>query len=324
MNRVLLALACAASGALSPAAFAQPWPAKPVKVVVSTGPGLSADLVGRVLADRLSKSLNQSFVVENVGGAGGIIGAQSVARAAPDGYTYLFTGGGTLITNLFAFKSLPYDPVRDFAPVAFISEPGGFVVSLNADLPPKSLAELLAYAKTRPGQLSYALDSSNIYGVIIGRLLNKQAGIDMVEILYKSTAQAIQDTVAGRTQVMISAIAPVEPFARNGKIRMLAISSPKRNPTVPELPAMNETLPGFQIDGGGFSLSAPAATPADVVQRLNRTIGALLREPEFGRQLAALGQIAAVPAPPEAAQEYLRVERERWGRIFQELKIQPQ
>jgi tripartite-type tricarboxylate transporter receptor subunit TctC len=324
MSTTIRALACLAMLLAVGAAGAQNWPTKPVKMVVSTGPGLSADLVGRVLSDRLSKSLGQQFVVENIGGAGGIIGAQAVARAAPDGYTFLFTGGGTLITNIYAFKSLPYDPVRELTPVAFVTEPGGFIVSVNAELPPKSLAELISYAKARPGQLSYALDSSNIYGIIIGKLLNKAAGLDMVEILYKSTPQAIQDTVAGRTQVMISAIAPVEPFAKSGKMRVLAISSPKRNPSVPDLPAMNETLPGFQIDGGGFSVSAPAATPADIIQRFNRAIAGIGRDAEFGKQLLALGQFPAAGAPPEAWAEYLRSERERWAKIFQELGIKPQ
>ena len=136
-------------------------------------------------------------------------------------------------------------------------------------------------AKARPGQLSYALDTSNIYASIIGKLLNRSAGIDMVEIPYKSTPQALQDTAAGRTQVIISAAAPVAPFVRNGKLISIAISSTKRNPTLPDLPTMGETLPGFSIDGGGFSLSAPAATPQPIVRELNRAVGVVLKERDF-------------------------------------------
>jgi tripartite-type tricarboxylate transporter receptor subunit TctC len=187
-----------------------------VKLVVSTGPGLATDIVARALAERLSRGLGQSFVVENLAGAGGIIGAQAVARAAPDGYTYLFTGGGTLITNVYAFKSLPYDPARDFAPVSMVTESGGFVVSVNADVPAKTLSELVALAKSQPGKLSYAVDSSNIYGVILGKLVNRVAGVDMAEIPYKSTPQALQDTVAGRTQVLFSALAPTDPLVKSG------------------------------------------------------------------------------------------------------------
>ena len=165
---------------VSASALAQSWPAKPVKLVVSTGPGLATDIIARVLADRLSRAMGQQFVVENIAGAAGTIGAQAVARASPDGYTQLFTGGGVLITNQYAFKTLPFDPVKDFAPVAMITESGGFAVSINPEIPARSLAELIAVAKARPGKLSYAVDSSNIYAAIIGKLLNRVAGLDVV------------------------------------------------------------------------------------------------------------------------------------------------
>jgi tripartite-type tricarboxylate transporter receptor subunit TctC len=305
-------------------AFAQTWPAKPVKMVVSTGPGLATDIVARILADRLSRNMGQQFVVENMAGAAGNIGAQAVARAAADGYTQLFTGGGVMITNALAFKSLPFDPVRDFAPVAMITESGGFVVSVNPALPAKNLAELIAAANAQPGKYSYAVDSSNIYAAIIGKLLNKMAGLDIVEIPYKSTPQALQDTVAGRTQIIISAVAPVEPFAKNGKLRRLAVSSARRMPGLDEVPTMAETLEGFKVDGGGFAVVAPAATPAEIVQRLNRAIAVVLRDAEFEKQMFSLGQTAGNGASPEAVAEYLRTERDRWGRIFKDLNIQAQ
>ena len=303
---------------------AQGWPSKPVRLIVSTGPGLATDIIARILADRLSRAMGQQFVVENMAGAGGNIAAQAVARATPDGYTQLFTGGGVMITNAYAFKTLPFDPVKDFAPVSMITESGGFVLSVNPELPAKNLVELIAAAKAQPGKYSYAVDSSNIYVGIIGKLLNKMAGLDIVEIPYKSTPQAIQDTVAGRTQTIISAVAPVESFAKNGKLRRLAVSSAKRMPGLDELPTMADTIEGFKIDGGGFAVVAPAATPADAVQRLNRAIAVILRDAEFGRQMFSLGQIPANGAPPEAIAEYLRSERERWGKIFRDLAIQPQ
>jgi tripartite-type tricarboxylate transporter receptor subunit TctC len=324
MSMALRMLAFAMLAACIGPATAQSWPVKPVKVVVSTGPGIATDTVARLLSERLSRSLGQQFVVENMAGAAGIIGAQAVARAAPDGYTCLFTGGGTLVTNIYAFKSLPYDPARDLTPIAMVTESGGFVVSVNPDVPARTLAELLAVARSRPGQLSYAIDTSNIYLVILGKLLNKVAAIDMAEIPYKSTPQALQDTVAGRTQVIISAAAPLEPFVRSGKLRRLAVSSPSRNPGLPDLPTMGETLPGFQIDGGGFAVAAPAAISAEVVQRFNRAIAAVLKEPDFQQKMLSLGQVASSGASAEAAADYLRSERERWGRIFRELGIRPQ
>ena len=321
MDRVLRTLAFLHCCVVCGCAFAQSWPAKPVKVVVSTGPGIATDIIARIVADRLSRSMGQQFVVENMAGAAGNIGAQAVARAAADGYTHLFTGGGVMITNALAFKSLPFDPVRDFAPVAMITESGGFAVSVNPAVPAKNLAELIAAAKAQPGKYSYAVDSSNIYAAIIGKLLNKMAGLDIVEIPYKSTPQALQDTVAGRTQIIISAVAPVEPFAKNGKLRRLAVSSARRMPGLDDVPTMAETLDGFKIDGGGFAVAAPAATPAEIVQRLNRAIAVILRDSEFEKQMFSLGQTAASGASPEATAEYLRTERERWGRIFKELNI---
>ena len=323
-DRVLRTLAILLSVCVCGSLFAQSWPSKPVKLVVSTGPGLATDIIARILADRLSRGMGQQFVVENMAGAGGNIAAQAVARATPDGYTQLFTGGGVMITNAYAFKTLPFDPVKDFAPVSMITESGGFVLSVNPELPAKNLAELIATAKAQPGRYSYAVDSSNIYAVIIGKLLNKMAGLDIVEIPYKSTPQAIQDTVAGRTQIIISAVAPVEFFAKNGKLRRLAVSSARRMPGLDDLPTMAETMEGFKIDGGGFAVVAPALTPADSVLRLNRAIAVILRDAEFGKQMFSLGQIPASGATPEATAEYLRSERERWGRIFRDLAIQPQ
>ncbi|MFM9968582.1 MAG: Bug family tripartite tricarboxylate transporter substrate binding protein, partial [Burkholderiales bacterium] len=197
-------------------------------------------------------------------------------------------------------------------------------ISIHPDIQAKNLGELIAVAKAQPGKLSYAVDSSNIYAGIIGKLLNRMANLDIVEIPYKSTPQALQDTVAGRTQIIISAVAPVESFVKNGKLRRLAVSSAKRMPGLTDTPTMAETLEGFKIDGGGFAVASPAGTPGNVVQTLNRAIGEVLRDAEFGQQMFKLGQTAASPASPEETGSYLRTERERWGKIFKDLNIQPQ
>ena len=202
-------LAALSGAAYAPWLGAQTFNGRTLKIMVGYPVGGVADFITRTTTDGLGAALGANVVVENRPGAGGNIGAQAVARAAPDGYTQLFTGGGVLITNAYAFKTLPFDPVKDFAPVAMITESGGFAVSINPELPAKTLTELIAVAKARPGKLSYAVDSSNIYAGIIGKLLNRVAGLDVVEIPYKSTPQALQDTVAGRTQIIISAVAPV-------------------------------------------------------------------------------------------------------------------
>jgi tripartite-type tricarboxylate transporter receptor subunit TctC len=169
-------------------AKADNWPTRPIKFVVPFGPGIGIDIMARTVAERLSRKLGQPVIVENIPGAGNILGAQAVARAAPDGYTFLFTGPSPVVTNIFAFKSLPYDPYRDFTAVAMISEPGPFVISVNPKLPVATLPELLTYVRARPGQLHYAIDGSAIFQSVVARSFAKRAGIDLVELGYRTIA----------------------------------------------------------------------------------------------------------------------------------------
>ena len=307
-----------------PLAHAQSWPVKPVRMLVSTGPGLSTDIIGRLLAERLSRALGQQFVVENIAGAGGNIAAQVVARAAPDGYTLLFTGGGTLVTNAYAFKTLPFDPERDFVPVALITRASGFLIAVTPDLAVKSLAELIGLARSRPGALAYAIDVSNIYLQLIARMLNREAGIDITEIPYKSTQQAILDTIAGRTQMIIASIPALQPVLNAGKLRLVAVTSSARLANYPAIPTLLESYSAMQMDAVGFSVVAPAATAQEIVQRLNRTIVMILKDARLEEQFAAQGVSAAAPLSPDEAAEELRNQRQRWGKIFRDLAIQPQ
>ena len=282
-----------------PLAHAQSWPVKPVRMLVSTGPGLSTDIIGRLLAERLSRALGQQFVVENIAGAGGNIAAQVVARAAPDGYTLLFTGGGTLVTNAYAFKTLPFDPERDFVPVALITRASGFLIAVTPDLAVKSLAELIGLARSRPGALAYAIDVSNIYLQLIARMLNREAGIDITEIPYKSTQQAILDTIAGRTQMIIASIPALQPVLNAGKLRLVAVTSSARLANYPAIPTLLESYSAMQMDAVGFSVVAPAATAQEIVQRLNRTIVMILKDARLEEQFAAQGVSAAAPLSPD-------------------------
>jgi tripartite-type tricarboxylate transporter receptor subunit TctC len=321
MIRFIAAVLCGLLVSLD--AGAQTWPAKPVRIIVSTGPGLATDIMARLMADKLSKQVGQSFFVENIAGAAGIVGAQAAARAAPDGYTFYFAPASALATNQFLFKSVPYDTFRDFTPVAMVCDTGPFVITVQPELPIKSLPELISYAKSQRGKVSYAFDISSGYAAIIGQLLNRRAGTDIVEVPYKATAQAIQDTMTGRTQMMISSITATDAFVKSGKLRRIAVSSDRRYPGFQEVPTIAETLPGFKIDGW-FAVVAPTGTPANAVQRMNREIDTFLKEPDVRQRLFQFGLGTSGAGTPQSTGDFIRAERDRWAGIVKELNIQPQ
>jgi tripartite-type tricarboxylate transporter receptor subunit TctC len=291
------------------------WPTRPIRLIVPTGPGLGTDIMARLLADGVSRTLGQQIYVENVPGASGITGAQQAARAAPDGYTLFFANASTFTSNMFLLKSIPYDPTRDFTAVAMVSNQGPVVVSVYPELPVKTLAELIAYGEAQPGKLSYAVDATSGLGVVAGRLLNKRGGIGM--------AQMMQDTSVGTTQVMISSFAAVEGFARAGKVRRIALSSAKRFPGLDELPTIAETLPGFELDGW-LVVVAPAGTPADIVTQLNRHIGQFLRSPEIQQRLVALGLAISGTDTAETTAQFILQQQAWWRSLAQELDLRPE
>jgi tripartite-type tricarboxylate transporter receptor subunit TctC len=323
MKLARLALYLCVAMILAGNAFGQDWPARPIKLVVPSGPGLSADVLARLLSERISRQLGQPVIVENIAGAAGMIGGQAVARAAPDGYTLYFGLAGALSSNLFLFKSVPYDPIRDFTPVGMVSESGPFVISVNAATPYKSLADVIAYAKANPGKLTYGIDASSGYQVVTGQLLAKRAGIEMVAVPYRATAQVMQDTVSGVTPVMISAVAAVQGFAEAGKLRRIAITSSQRFPGLDDVPAVAETLPGFRVDGW-LAVVAPAGTPEPIVMRLNHEIDAFVKEPATQQRLLALGFATKSAGTPESIRTFMRSEIEAWRALASELNIQPQ
>jgi tripartite-type tricarboxylate transporter receptor subunit TctC len=303
-------------------AKAETWPTRPIKFVVPFGPGIGIDIMARTVADRLSQKLGQPVIVENIPGAGNILGAQAVSRAAPDGYTFLFTGPSPVVTNIFAFKSLPYDPYRDFTAVAMISDRGPFVISVNPKLPISTLPELLAYASARPGQLHYAIDGSAIFQSVVARSFAKRAGIDLVEVGYRTTSQALQDTVAGFTEMVFSSVAASAGLAEEGKLRRIAITSKARFPGVEDLSTVGETLPGYSFEGY-IPLLAPAGLPSEIAQRMNREIDEILKEPEVLKRFQTFGYATSGAGTPEGVNEYIRADRERWKILAKELALQP-
>jgi tripartite-type tricarboxylate transporter receptor subunit TctC len=323
MKRVLGALIFCLVCVLAVDVNAQSWPNRPLKLIVPTGPGAATDVMARMLADGVSRNLDQSMVVENMPGASGIVAHQTVARAAPDGYTFLFTNTSGMAINLISFKQLPYDPTKDFTAVAMVCNQGPQMISVNAELPVKTLSDLIAYAKANRGKLSIAFDTTAGAAAFGAKLFNRRADLGLVEVPYRSAAQMTQDVASGVNQVMISSIAAARSVVDAGKVRPIAITSKTRFRGLPDLPAVSETLPGIAIDGF-FGIVAPAGTPADIVARLNREIAEYLKGPEIQQRLISFGLATEGAGTPESTAQFIREEQDRWRALAQELGVEPQ
>jgi len=309
---------------LAPAvAGAQSWPTRPIKLIVPTGPGAATDVMARLLADGVSRGLGQPMIVENLPGASGILAHQAAARAAPDGYTFLFTNTSGMAINLISFKQLPYDPTRDFTVVALVCHPAPQMLSVNAALPVDSLSDFLAYARANRGKLAIAFDNTAGAAAFAAKLLNKRADLGLVEVPYRSAAQMGQDIASGVTQAMMSSIAAANPVVEAGKIRRLAVTSAMRFPGLPELPAVNETVPDIVMDGL-FAIVAPAGTPAASVERMNREIGEYLKRPEVEQRLLTFGLVDSGARTPETANAFITREQAQWREFARELGVEPQ
>jgi tripartite-type tricarboxylate transporter receptor subunit TctC len=304
-------------------ALAQSWPNRPVKLIVPTGPGAATDIMARLMSDSVSRALGQQLVVENVPGASGILAHQTVARAAADGYTFLFTNTSGLATNPVTFKTLPYDPVKDFTPVSMIVDFGPQMLSVNADVPVKTVAELIGYAKANPGKLSYAVDVTAGAAPFAARLFNKRAGLGMVEVPYRSAAQMTGDVASGRIPELISSMAAANAMVQAGKIRRIALTSTNRFAAIPDLPTVAETVPGVTMDGW-FVVVAPTGTPPDAIKALNAAIGEFLKGADISQRLAGFGLATSGAGTPESTGEFIRREQKKWRQLAKELDIEPQ
>jgi tripartite-type tricarboxylate transporter receptor subunit TctC len=304
-------------------ATAETWPSRPIKLIVPTGPGAATDVMARLVADGVSRTIGQPMFVENIPGASGMLAHQAAARAAPDGYTVLFTNSSGMAINLISFKQLPYDPTRDFTAVALVCSLAPQMLSVNATLPVSTVGELIAYAKANPGKLSIAFDNTAGAAAFAAKLFNKRAGLDLIEVPYRSAAQMMQDVASGIDQVMVSSPAAASAVVQTGKVRRLAITSGRRFPGLPDLPSLSETVPGVVINGF-FAIVAPTGAPADVITRLNRAIDQYLAAPDVQERLLALGLATDGGGTPESTAEIIRREQDQWRALGRELGVEPQ
>jgi tripartite-type tricarboxylate transporter receptor subunit TctC len=298
-------------------AHAQPnYPSKPIKLVVPFPPGGPLDTVGRTIAQKLSESWGQPIVVENKPGAGGNIGADSVAKAAPDGYTILMGALSTHAVNPSLYPSMPYDAVKDFAPITLVATTPNVLV-VNPSLPVHSAREFIAYAKANPGKLNFGSGSTGSAGHLAGELFNLETGARMVHIPFKGAAPATQALLAGDTQLMFDNLATATPHVKAGKLRALAVTTAQRSKLAPDLPTMAEAgLAGFDISTW-FGLFAPAGTPRDIVAKWNAEVVKLLEAPDMRERLAAQGAEAA-PTSPDKFAAFVASEARKYARIVKE------
>jgi tripartite-type tricarboxylate transporter receptor subunit TctC len=303
------------------AAHAQQWPAKPVRLVIPNSAGSSPDTVTRLVADHLARSLGQSFIVDNRPGANSLIAAELVAKAPADGYTYFLASPDSHAANLFRYKSLPYDPDRDFTPVANVIDSAPFVIAAHADVPVKSYRDVVALAKTKPGQLGVAVT----VGVsdVLARWMNVMAGTDLIIVPYKANPQAAQDAAAGQVPLIAIALPAIDGFIRAGKLRAIAVSSSKRFPLLPDVPTLAETYPGLVIEGWLF-LVTPAGTPPTVIQRMNRAVDAAVKDPEVVQRIRSFGFSASDAMTPETITQRIQDVRAAWKRIAADTNLQVQ
>ncbi len=321
MKAILHAVCAAVALAASINSFAQAWPARPVRLIVSQAAGTSPDIAARLIAERLSRQWGQPLVVENRAGGQNVIGAQAAARAAPDGYTFFFATTAAIITNPLTFKTLPYDPPRDFDAVGMIAK-SPMVVAVGAGVPVKSLAELVALDKSKPNTLSAAHEGPRTFSGMMSQALNLTTGMRVLQVPYNGATPAIQDTIGGRTQIVLLSSAAVAPFIKRGDLKPIAVTVSKRVAGLENVPTLAETYPGFDY-AGWFAVLAPAGTPREVAVRVNRDLNQVLAEPEVAQRLRDLGLVLE-PGTPEALNEFLSAERARWGKLVKEIGLQPE
>ncbi|RZI91789.1 MAG: tripartite tricarboxylate transporter substrate binding protein [Variovorax sp.] len=320
MKRIqfLQGIALALCVAASPATLAQGYPAKPIRLIVPFPAGGATDLFARTLSQKMGEKLGNTLVVDNKPGAGGAIGSDLAAKAAPDGYTLLLATTSTHSVGPAITPKLPYDTVRDFTPIAHVGDAPSIMLVPNSS-PAKTVREWIDYARKNPGKLNYASSGNGTIVQLTAELFKSQAGVFVTHIPYKGTALAIPDLISGKVDVLFDSLPTGMPHVRDGRLRALGVTSLKRSPLAPELPAIADTLPGFESNTW-FGLYGPKALPADLVARINTAANQALADPEVKDKLARLGIEPAISTPQQFA-TLVATDAAKWKKIITERKI---
>jgi tripartite-type tricarboxylate transporter receptor subunit TctC len=299
-------------------ANAQIYPVKPVRFVSPYPPGGANDILARIVGQKLGESLGQQIVIENRGGATGNIGAEYVAKAPPDGYTILMGQASNLTINVSLMK-MPYDPVKDLAPVTLVATTPNLLV-VHPSLPVRTVKDLVALARSKPGSINYASSGSGSAGHLAGELFNRVANIQMVHIPYKGAAPALTDVVAGQAQLYFTSPISAQPFVKGGRLRMVAVTSLKRSPSMPDIPTVAESgYPDFDVVSW-WGVLTPAAVPKEIIGKLHTEIVKVLALPEIKAKFADQGADVALNTPEQFA-AYIKTEIAKWGKLIKELGV---
>ena len=311
------------AGAVLPVggALAQAYPAKPIRVIVPAQAGASCDTLTRLIGQKVGERLGQSLIVDNRVGASGMLGLEITARAAPDGYTIACGQGGNMVVVPHTYKKVPYDALRDFAPIALIAT-NYLALASHPSAPFKGVKDLVAYAKANPGKLTFASSGEGAFSHMVIEQLRAAGGFTYLHVPYKGVGQATTELMAGRVDVMFSSFAALVPHVRAGKLRMLAVARSTRAPNYPEYPTVAETYPGFSA-GGWFGFVGPAAIPKDVVVLLNREINRAMGLPDVRERMTALG-LDIPNDSPESFGELIKSDYVKYGKIIRSIGLQMQ
>ena len=319
-RRDFLALASFAAAFPLAASAAETYPSRPVTIIVPFGPGSGTDIVSRIIGERLGTALNQSIVVDDRPGANGSLAAAYVAKAPPDGYTLLMSTNSPHSANPFLLKNIAYDPVKDFSPVTRVGSFTSMLV-VNPAVPARSIQELIAYAKANPGRLTYG--SGNTSGILAGETLKRWAGIDILQVPYKSVPPALNDVLAGRVSMTFTDLTPGLPHVNAGTLRALGITRLRRSALLPDLPTFDESgLKDFEVESWA-GLFAPAGTPAEIVRRLNAETRRIIENPQVKAQIAQIG-FEVFGSTPEELGEFVKVQLVRTFRMVKDAGIEPE
>jgi len=312
----------AAAGLHTASAWAQEWPARPLRMLLSQPAGSGADNIARLIAEHLGRTWSQPVVIENKPGGQNVIGAQQAARSAADGYNFYFATAAALVTNAYLFKALPYDPRKDFVPVGMVAKVP-FMLLVNSSLPVRNLQEFVARAKAQPGRLSLANEGPKTFSGMMSRLLAARAGIELNLVAYVSVGAAVTDTVGGQTDALMCDVPSAAQMVRTGRLRAIAVTTANRVAGWDDVPPLAAAYPAFDF-AGWLGIVAPTGTPEAAIRRFNRDMDSFLRDKEVAARIGAIGPITEGAGTPEQFGAFVAAEHARWAQVTQEIGLLPE